>query len=68
MSDVPQSQRDFIRDAIWRLVESNKGTLAEEYANAEEQGLVPRKSNEYGMDAKKYGERLIDDARRKGWL
>jgi hypothetical protein len=68
MADQSQSQRDFIRKAIWRLVEQNKAALAEEYALAEEQGVVPRQSNEYGMDARKYGERLIDDARRKGWL
>ncbi len=68
MSDPQQSQRDFIRAAVWRLVEKHKDVLAEEYAKAEEQGIVPRKSNEYGMDAKKYGERLLDDARRKDWL
>ena len=66
--ESPRRQRDFIRQAVWRLIEANKAYLAAEYAEAETQGLVPRKSIDYGMDATKYGERLIDDARRKGWL
>lgn len=66
--EASPTQRDFIRSAVWRLIEENKAALGREYAEAERSGLVPRKSNQYGMDAQRYGERLIDDALRKGWL
>ncbi|WP_376096840.1 hypothetical protein ACE7GA_05610 [Roseomonas sp. CCTCC AB2023176] len=64
----PQGQRDFIRDAVRRLIEKHKAELGKEYARAERDGKVPRRSNQYGMDAERYGERLIDDGLRKGWL
>ena len=63
-----QGQREFIREAVQRLIEANKVALGVEYAEAERLGRVPRKSNEHGMDAAKYGERLIEDGLRKGWL
>ncbi len=63
-----QGQREFIRDAVRRLIEENKTALGLEYAEAERSGQVPRKSNEHGMDAAEYGERLIEDGLRKGWL
>jgi hypothetical protein len=66
--EASQGQREFIRNAVWRLIEKHKADLAAEYAEAEQSGLVPRKSNDYGMDAARYGERLLEDARRKGWL
>lgn len=61
-------QREFIREAVHRLIEANKVALGAEYAEAERAGQVPRNSNDYGMDAAKYGERLIEDGLRKGWL
>lgn len=66
--DPPQGQRDFIRDAVRRLIEKNKAQLGAEYAEAERLGKVPRQSNAHDMDAAKYGERMVDDALRKGWL
>ena len=61
-------QREFIREAVHRLIEANKTQLGIEYAEAEQAGRVPRKSSEHGMDAAQYGERLIEDGLRKGWL
>lgn len=66
--DPPQAQRDFIRDAVRRLIVKNRTMLGWEYAEAERAGKVPRQSNRGDMDAARYGERLIDDALRKGWL
>ena len=63
-----QGQRDFIRDAVRKLVVANKTLLGAQYAEAERNGEVPRKSNEHSVDAAKYGERLIEDGLRKGWL
>ncbi len=63
-----RGQRDFIRDAVRKLVTAKKTLLGAQYAEAERNGEVPRKSNDYGMDAARYGERLVEDGLRKGWL
>jgi hypothetical protein len=63
-----KGQRAFIREVIWEIIEENKARIGSAYAKAEAEGRVPRKSNEHEMDAQHYGERLVDDARRKGWL
>lgn len=61
-------QREFIREVVYRLIEANKAALGAEYAEAERSGRVPCKSYEHGLDADTYGERLIEDGLRKGWL
>ena len=66
--DYTQSQREFFRDAVWRLIQANKDALAAEYAQAEMSGLVSRKSNVRGIEAHAYGLALFNDARRKNWL
>jgi len=66
--DVPQSQREFLRQAVTGPVEDTMEMPAERYAEAERSGSVARKSNTASLGALEYGRRLVADALRQGCL
>ena len=61
------SQRDVMRD-LFRRHRGDEGAIIREYAAAERRGEVSRDSNEYELSAEDYARRLLEDARKKGWI
>ena len=61
------SQRDMMRELL-RRHGRDEARLVREYAAAESRGEVQRSSNEYGLSPEQYAERLLADARKKGWI
>jgi hypothetical protein len=61
------SQRDVMR-AIYRRCRPDEDAIIREYAAAERRGEVSRGSNEYDMSPEVYASRLLEDARKKGWI
>lgn len=61
------TQRDVMRDLYQRL-RGDTAAVVREYAAAERRGEVGRWRNDYGLAPEEYAERLLADARRKGWI
>lgn len=61
------SQRDTMRE-LFRKYRGDERRVVEEYAAAERRGEVDRASNEYGLTPEEYAYRLLEDARKKGWI
>ncbi len=60
-------QRDKLRELFKRFGD-NEAALIREYAAAERRGEVTRVSNDYDVDEEEYARRLLNDARKKGWV
>ena len=60
-------QTDKMRE-LFRRYRGNKTRVIREYALAEQQNVVIRKSNRYGLTAIDYATRLFADGVRKGWI
>lgn len=61
------SQRDVMRE-IFRRCRGDEELAIREYAAAERREEVSRSSNNYDMSAEEYARRLLEDARKKGWI
>lgn len=61
------SQRDMMRD-IFRRHRGDEEAVVREYAAAETRGEVTRSSNAYDLSPEDYARRLLEDARKKGWI
>jgi hypothetical protein len=61
------SQRDLMRD-LFRRHRGDEETMVREYAAAELRGEVDRASNDYDLTPEDYARRLLEDARKKGWI
>lgn len=61
------TQRDLMRE-LFRKHRGDEVAMIKAYAEAEERGEVARASNEYGLSASEYAWRLLEDARKKGWI
>lgn len=53
---------------LFRRYSGDEVAIVREYAAAERRGDVARKSNDYGFTAEDYARRLLEDARKKGWI
>jgi hypothetical protein len=60
-------QRDVMRE-IYRRFRPDEDAIAREYAAPERKGEVERGSNEYDLSPEDYAYRLLEDARKKGWI
>jgi len=61
------SQRDLMRE-LYRRHRGDEDKIIEEYAAAERRGEVSRGSNAYDLAPEEYAYRLLEDARKKGWI
>jgi len=61
------TQRDFMRH-LYRTHRGDEDAVISAYAEAEQRGAVKRASNEYDISAEEYASRLLEDARKKGWI
>ena len=61
------SQRDVMRE-LFRKHHGDEEAVIEAYADAEMQGKVMRASNDSGTSPEEYARRLLEDARKKGWI
>lgn len=61
------SQRNVMR-ALFSRHCGDEAAIVREYAAAERRGDVIRKSNDHGLTAEDYARRLLEDARKKGWI
>jgi hypothetical protein len=53
---------------LFRRHHGNEGAMIRAYALAESRGEVPRKSNKHDLPPEEYARRLLEDARKKGWI
>lgn len=53
---------------LFRRYRGDEAAIVREYAAAERRGEVARESNDYGLMAEDYARRLLEDARKKGWI
>lgn len=61
------SQRETMRE-LFRKYRGNELAVIRAYAEAERRGEVDRGSNRYGLSSEQYAERLLADAKKKGWI
>lgn len=61
------SQRDMMRE-LYRRHRGDEEAMIQEYAAAEMRGEVVRASNDYALSPEEYARRLLEDARKKGWI
>ena len=48
--------------------DGEKTAVVQAYAQAERNGEVLRKRNEYGLTPEQYAERLYNDGEKNGWI
>jgi hypothetical protein len=61
------TQRDMMRELVRRF-RGNEDAIIAAYADAERRGEVSRGSNAYDLNPEEYAYRLLEDARKKGWI
>jgi hypothetical protein len=61
------TQRDLMRD-LFRHHRGNEDAIVAAYAAAEARGEVARASNAYDLSPEECARRLLEDARKKGWI
>lgn len=61
------SQRDVMRE-LFRRHRGDEWAMIREYAAAERRGEVARERNDNGLEPEEYAWRLLEDARKKGWI
>jgi hypothetical protein len=66
-SIMKRSQRDVMR-SLYRKHGNKEEVLVSQYAEAERNGEVERKSNDYHLGAEEYARALYADGVRKGWI
>jgi hypothetical protein len=60
-------QREYMK-GLYRKFGDNKDLLIKLYAEAEQRGLVPRKSNTHAWTPSQYANALYRDGKRWGWI
>jgi hypothetical protein len=60
-------QREYMKSLYGRFGD-NMDLLIKLYAEAEQKGLVPRKSNSHAWSPSQYANALYRDGRRRGWI
>lgn len=60
-------QRELMRQ-LWAQHSGDTARIIKEYAAAESEGHVPRRSNQSSLSPINYAKRLLADGQRKGWL
>jgi hypothetical protein len=53
---------------LYRKHRGNEEAIVDAYAEAEMRGEVERASNAYALSPYDYAWRLLEDARKKGWI
>lgn len=61
------NQRDKMRE-LYRRNPTDRENVIRQYAKAERDGIVSRRSNTLGMSPEDYAARLFADGIKKGWL
>jgi hypothetical protein len=61
------TQRDFMK-MLYQRHNGNRERVIQEYAAAEEAGLVIRQHNAHGLSPTQYARALFRDGLRRGWL
>ena len=61
------SQRDYMR-LLYKQYGSSESMIIDSYTEAEQKGLVLRRSNERRLDSSQYAKALYKDGIRKGWI
>ena len=61
------NQRDKMRE-LFRRYPSDRDALIRQYAKAERDGVVSRRSNTRDISAEDYAARLFADGIKKGWI
>ena len=60
-------QREYMKN-LYEQHGDKKDLLVRMYAEAEQQGIVPRKSNTHGWTSVHYAGALYRDGKRRGWI
>lgn len=53
---------------LYRQLRGDESAVTAAYADAERRGEVGRGSNTYDISPEEYARRLLEDARKKGWI
>lgn len=61
------NQRDYMR-MLYQQHNGNNAEIIDNYALAEEEGIVTRASNAYDLTPIQYARRLLKDGIRKRWI
>lgn len=61
------TQREMMRE-LFRRFRGDEEAIIAAYAAAERNGEVSRGSNAYDLTPDEYAYRLLEDARKKGWI